>query len=184
MMFCSLCDREPCKAITFCNVLEVEVLVPDDSLDASKNGNHLYHTYWGPKMVFWVAVLELQFKSPGQMVVEAGAYLVRNTDSIRGNLSTLQQYHWQTIDPETIHYYPDWLEMGCRRKPLNDFSSWEKNRFDNIGECCNNSMPWDYTKCTRNSMRLIYHDVQGAAPIQMASAPGNWLLYFMAWAFM
>ena len=44
-MFCSLCDHEPYKAITFREVLEGELLVLDDWLDTSKKRNHLYRTY-------------------------------------------------------------------------------------------------------------------------------------------
>jgi hypothetical protein len=44
-MFCSLCDHEPCQAIAFREVLEGELLVLDDWLNASKKCNHLYRTY-------------------------------------------------------------------------------------------------------------------------------------------
>lgn len=44
-MFCSLCHHEPCKAITFRDVLEGELLVLGDSLDESKKRNHLYRTF-------------------------------------------------------------------------------------------------------------------------------------------
>lgn len=70
-----------------------------------------------------------------------------------------------------IYYYPDWLELGCRRKSLAEFSSWEKNRYENVGECCNFSMGWAYSRCVQVSMRLMGYDltesVMGAAPIQM-----------------
>jgi hypothetical protein len=44
-MFCSLCHHEPCKAITFRDVLEGELLVLGDSLDESKKRDHLYRTF-------------------------------------------------------------------------------------------------------------------------------------------
>ena len=83
-----------------------------------------------------------------------------------------------SIDPWTIiYYYPDWLELGCRRKSLAEFSSWEKNRYENVGECCNLSMGWSYSRCVQSSMRLMGYDltdsVVGAAPIQMAMGNGD-----------
>jgi hypothetical protein len=57
--------------------------------------------------------------------------------------------------------------MGCKRKTLDEFSAWEKNRFDNVGDCCYKSMEWDYMKCVHKSILLIYGEINGAAP-QMA----------------
>lgn len=79
-----------------------------------------------------------------------------------------------SVDPWTVmKYAPDWLNLGCTRKSLAEFSSWEKNRYDSIGDCCDKSMPWAYSQCVQLSVRLMglsltQAQIEGNAPIQMA----------------
>jgi M6 family metalloprotease-like protein len=79
-----------------------------------------------------------------------------------------------SVDPWTVFkYYPDWLYLGCKRKSLAEFSSWEKNKYDSIGDCCDKSMPWTYSSCVQASVRLMglsltQAQIEGAAPIQMS----------------
>lgn len=84
-----------------------------------------------------------------------------------------------SVDPwSVIKYYPDWLDLGCRRKSLAEFSSWEKNRYESIGDCCDNSMAWAYSQCVQVSVRLMglsltqsltQEQIEGKAPIRMVA---------------
>ena len=69
-------------------------------------------------------------------------------------------------------YYPDWLEMGCKRKGLDEFSSWESDRFDNVADCCS-KMYWGYMKCIQKSELLIDGEINDAALFQTSYQPSN-----------
>jgi hypothetical protein len=88
-------------------------------------------------------------------------------------LSTTSPSSQPSVDPWNIMiYYPDWIQLGCRRKELALFNSWENSRYDSIGECCSKSMEWAYSECVQASVKLMGFDlapgqIEGTAPIQM-----------------
>ncbi|KAL7469812.1 hypothetical protein ACHAXS_010075 [Conticribra weissflogii] len=61
-----------------------------------------------------------------------------------------------TVDPQNVLYFHlDYVDMGCKRKPLSEYEPWEHARYISLGDCCKNGMPWDFNACIKKSVEFL-----------------------------